>query len=197
MEGAAHGLAEMTDYITALSQERHLQPREDLLTGLVTVVDEGNRLSQEELVANVSLLLAAGHETTTNLIGNGMLALVHNPDQMQKLRDNPTAEDVEMEGKRIGQGQLVNLVVGAANRDPARFSDPDRFDITRHEGRHVGLGLGIHFCLGAALARLEGEIAFTTLLRRFSEFQLATDSLEWQEHPTFRGLKSLPVTFRT
>jgi cytochrome P450 len=220
MERAAHGLAEMTNYITALSQERHLQPREDLLTGLVTVVDEGNRLSQEELVANVSLLLAAGHETTTNLIGNGMLALVHNPDQMQKLRDNPTlitsaveemlrydnpvqivyrsaAEDVEMEGKRIGQGQLVNLVVGAANRDPARFSDPDRFDITRHEGRHVGLGLGIHFCLGAALARLEGEIAFTTLLRRFSEFQLATDSLEWQEHPTFRGLKSLPVTFRT
>jgi pimeloyl-[acyl-carrier protein] synthase len=87
------------------------------------------------------------------------------------------------------------LMLGAANRDPAHFSEPDRFDITRNEGRHVGLGLGIHFCLGAALARLEGQIAFTTVLHRFPHLRLATDTLEWQEHPTFRGLKSLPVAF--
>jgi cytochrome P450 len=218
MEKASQSLGEMTDYITALGQERRLQPQEDLLTALVTVVDQGERLTREELVANVSVLLGAGHETTANLIGNGVLALLRNPDQMQKLRDDPALvtsvveetmrydnpvqivyrsaiEDVEMEGQRLGQGQLVNMVLGAANRDPAQFSEPDRFDVTRDEGRHVGLGLGIHFCLGAPLARLEGQIAFTTLLRRFPQLRLTTDALEWQEHPTFRGLKSLPVAF--
>jgi len=218
MERASHSLAEITDYVTALGQERRLQPQEDLLTALVTVVDQGERLTREELVANVSVILSAGHETTANLIGNGVLALLQNPDQMQKLSDDPAlvtsvveeimrydnpvqivyrsaSEEVEMEGKRIGQGQLVNMILGAANRDPAQFSEPDRFDVTRDEGRHVGLGLGIHFCLGAPLARLEGQIAFTTLLRRFPQLRLATDTLEWQDHPTFRGLKSLPVTF--
>jgi len=218
MERASHSLAEITDYVTALGQERRLQPQEDLLTALVTVVDQGERLTREELVANVSVILSAGHETTANLIGNGVLALLQNPDQMQKLSDDPAlvtsvveeimrydnpvqivyrsaSEEVEMEGKRIGQGQLVNMILGAANRDPAQFSEPDRFDVTRDEGRHVGLGLGIHFCLGAPLARLEGQIAFTTLLRRFPRLRIASDALEWQEHPTFRGLKSLPVAF--
>ena len=218
MEKASQSLTEMTDYVTALSQDRRLQPREDLLTALVTVVDEGERLTQAELVANVGLILAAAHETTTNLIGNGMLALLQNPGQMQILRENPAlvtaaveeilrydspaqivyrsaTEDVKIDGKRIGQGQLVNLILGAANRDSAHFSEPDQFDITRNESRHIGFGLGIHFCLGAPLARLEGQIAFTTLLRRFPQLRLATDTLEWQEHPTFRGLKSLPVAF--
>ena len=218
MERASQSLGEMTDYVVALSEERRAQPKEDLLTALVTVVDQGERLTREELVANVSVLLGAGHETTANLIGNGVLALLRNPDQMQKLRDDPAlvssvveeimrydnpvqivyrsaSEEVEMEGKRIGPRQLVNMVLGAANRDPAQFSEPDRFDVTRDEGRHVGLGLGIHFCLGAPLARLEGQIAFTTLVRRFPQLRLAGDSLEWQEHPTFRGLKSLPVAF--
>jgi cytochrome P450 len=218
MERASHSLAEITDYVTALGQERRLQPQEDLLTALVTVVDQGERLTREELVANVGLILGAGHETTTNLIGNGVLALLRNPDQMQKLRDDPALvtsaveetmrydnpaqiayrsaiEEVEMDGRRIGQGQLVNMVLGAANRDPVQFSEPDRFDVTRAEGRNVGLGLGIHFCLGAPLARLEGQIAFTTLLRRFPRLRLASDALEWHEHPTFRGLKSLPVAF--
>ena len=218
MDEASQSLVEMTDYVTVLSKERRLQPREDLLTALVTVVDQGERLTQEELVANVGLILAAAHETTTNLIGNGTLALLRNPDEMLKLRadpalinpaveemlryDNPAqivfrsvTDDVEMDGKRIGKGQLVNLVLGAANRDPAHYSEPDRFDITRNESRHVGFGLGIHFCLGAPLARLEGQIAFTTLLRRFPRLRLASDALEWQEHPTFRGLKSLPVAF--
>ena len=218
MDRASQSLAEMTDYVTTLSKERRLRPREDLLTALVTVVDQGERLTQEELVANVGLLLAAAHETTTNLIGNGTLALLRNPDQMQELRDNPAlitpaveemmrydnpvqivyrsaTEDVEMDGQRLGKGQLVNLILGAANRDPALYSEPDQFDITRNESRHIGFGLGIHFCLGAPLARLEGQIAFITLLRRFPQLRLATDTLEWQEHPTFRGLKSLPVAF--
>jgi hypothetical protein len=218
MEGAARSMAELSACITALSKERRLQPKEDLLTALVTVVDEGVRLTQDELIANVSVLLAAGHETTSNLIGNGLLALLRHPAQLQKLRadpalavstveevmryDNPVqivyrsaAEEVEMDGKRIGKGQLVNMLLGAANRDSEHFSDPDRFDMTRDEGKHVGFGLGIHFCIGAPLARLEGQIAFTTLLRRFPNLRLAADALEWQEHPTFRGVKSLPVVF--
>ncbi|HEX9923966.1 MAG TPA: cytochrome P450 [Anaerolineae bacterium] len=215
---AVQSLSEMTDHIVALGKERISQPQEDLLTGLVTVMEAGDRLSEDELVANIGLILGAGHETTTNLIGNGLLALLRHPDQMQKLREDPAlapgaveemlrydnpaqivyrsvTEEIELSGQWIGQGQLVNLIIGAANRDSAQFSDPDRFDITRHEGRQLGLGLGIHFCLGAALARLEGELVFNSLLRRFPAMQLATDTLEWQTHPTFRGLKALPVAF--
>lgn len=218
MNQAAQSLVEMTDYITTISRERAAQPRDDLLTGLVMAVDEGQRLSQEELVANISLLLGAGHETTSHLIGNGLLALLQHADQMDQLRGNPSlvdrtveevlryegpvqivyrsvTEDIELDGRRINRGQLVNLMFGAANRDPAQFSEPDRFDITRNEGRHVGFGLGIHFCLGAALARLEVQTAFTTILRRFPDLRLAADTLAWQAHPTFRGLQSLPVAF--
>lgn len=213
---AVQSLTEMTDHVVALSKERIAQPQDDLLTGLATVMEAGDRLSEDELVANIGLILGAGHETTTNLIGNGLLALLRHPDQMQKLRDDPAlapgaveemlrydnpaqivyrsvTEEVELGDQRIGQGQLVNLIIGAANRDPAQFSDPDDFDITRHEGRQLGLGLGIHFCLGAALARLEGELVFNSLLHRFPSMQLTTDTLEWQTHPTFRGLKALPV----
>jgi cytochrome P450 len=102
-------------------------------------------------------------------------------------------EAAEIQGRQIRQGDLVNSIVGSANRDPRRFSNPDRFDITRDEGRHLGFGLGIHFCIGAPLVRLEAEIVFETILRRFPNICLATDTLEWQEHPIFRGLKSLPV----
>ncbi len=218
MEGAARSMAELSNYITALSQSRRLQPQEDLLTALVTVVDEGERLTQDELIANVSVLLAAGHETTSNLIGNGVLAFLRHPDQLQKLGDDPALadsaveevmrydnavqivyrsaiEEVELGGKRIGPGQLVNMILGAADRDPEHFSKPDQFDITRDEGKHVGFGLGIHFCIGAPLARLEVQMAFTTLLRRFPNLRLDMEALEWHEHPTFRGVKSLPVAF--
>ncbi|HLF28994.1 MAG TPA: cytochrome P450 [Anaerolineae bacterium] len=216
MDRAARSMAEMADYIIALSRARRLQPQEDLLTALATVLDEGERLTQDELVANVSVLLAAGHETTSNLIGNGVLALLRHPDQMRKLREDSARaasaveevmrydnavqivyrsaiEDVELGGKRIGRGQLVNMILGAANRDPEQFSKPDQFDVARGEGKHVGFGLGIHFCIGAPLAHLEVQIAFTTLLRRFPNLRLATGALEWQAHPTFRGVKSLPV----
>jgi cytochrome P450 len=220
MERAAQSLGELTNYIIELSDARRRQPRKDLLTGLVEAVEGGKQLTQEELVANIIILLSAGHETTSNLIGNGLLALLQNPDQMQKLRDYPSlvasaveemmrydnpvqisyrsaAKDVEINGKFIRKGQLVNSILAAGNRDPEHYSEPDRFDITRDEGKHLGLGLGIHFCLGAPLLRLEAQIAFTSILHRFPEMQLATENLEWQEHPIFRGVKSLPVVFST
>ena len=173
-------------------------------------------LTEEEIVANINILLSTGHETTTHLIGNGLLALLQNPEQKQKLQDNfallPSAieetmrydnpvqityrsalADAGIKGRRIHKGELVNTIIGSANRDPDRFKDPDRFDITRSEGRHLGFGLGIHFCIGAPLVRLEAEIAFETILRRFPDIDLAADNLKWQEHPIFRGLKSLPV----
>ena len=178
--------------------------------------EAASTLTEEELVANVNILLSTGHETTTHLIGNGILALLQHPDQMQKLRrdpsllpaaieeilryDNPVQityraalEDAEINGRLIRKGDLVNTILGAANRDPIRFADPDRFDITRNEGRHLSFGLGIHFCIGAPLVRLEAEIAFAAVLRRIPKLALAAETLEWQEHPIFRGLKSLPV----
>jgi cytochrome P450 len=248
MERAALSLREMTEYVTALSRARREQPRDDLLSALLSYVNEDEpmtcphhpgetrtslhpqgklareqrnttQLSQEELVANINILLSTGHETTTHLIGNGLLALLQNPEQMQMLQaqpaliasaieemlryDNPVQityrsalEDVKIGGKHIQKGELVNSIIGSANRDPEQFTQPDHFDITRKQGRHLGFGLGIHFCIGAALVRLEAEIAFTTVLRRFSELRLATENLEWQEHPIFRGLKSLPVYFQ-
>src|SRR5215207_2322253 len=247
MERAAYSLTQMTEYITALSHERRQQPRDDLLSALVSVVDNEEalacphhdsgvkstphsgsgrargrssaaHLTQEELVSNINILLSTGHETTTHLIGNGILALLQNPDQLQKLQQQPqliysaidemmryenpvqityrsAIEDVEMGGRQIRKGDLVNSILGSANRDLEKYTDPDRFDITRNEGRHLNFGLGIHFCIGASLVRLEAEIAFLTILRRFPNLQLTTERLDWQEHPIFRGLKSLPVAF--
>jgi cytochrome P450 len=226
LEQAARSLEEMTEYVRELSLERRQEPRDDLLTALLSVTGDQeshsrnatSMLTEEELVANVNILLSTGHETTTHLIGNGLLALLRNSDQMQKLiaepallpkaidemlrYDNPVQityrsalADAEIGGSQICKGDLVNTIIASANRDPERFSYPDRFDITRNEGRHLGFGMGIHFCIGAPLVRLEAEIAFETILRRFPRLALATENLEWQEHPIFRGLKSLPVRF--
>ena len=231
----------MTDYVKDLSRKRRASPQDDLLTALLSVTegeedlacphvasapraagellrerDAPSTLTEDELVSNINILLSTGHETTTHLIGNGLLALLQNPEQMQKLQsqpallssaieemlryDNPVQityrsalEDAEIKGKRIRKGDLVNSILGSANRDPQRFSNPDRFEITRNEGRHLGFGIGIHFCIGAPLVRLEAEIVFETILRCFPKIRLATETLEWQEHPIFRGLKSLPV----
>lgn len=243
LERAAHSLEEMTDYVRSLSQKRREHPREDLLSALLSVTEEENGIScphhtptshpsgeqvreqkasssltEEELVANINILLSTGHETTTHLIGNGVLALLQHPDQMQKILsqpamltpaieeilryDNPVQityrsalQDAEINGHLIRKGDLVNTIIGSANRDPQKFRNPDTFDITRNDGRHLSFGLGIHFCIGASLVRLEAEIVFDAILRRFPDLQLATDRLEWQEHPIFRGLKSLPVVF--
>lgn len=238
LERAAQSLNEMTDYVRDLSHKRRASPQDDLLTALLSVTEDeslacprphavrertherdvSSVLTEEELVSNINILLSTGHETTTHLIGNGLLALLQHRDQMEKLRVQPelldsaieemlrydspvqityrsALEDAEIRGKLIRKGDLVNSILGSANRDPERFSNPDRFDITRNQGRHLGFGVGIHFCIGAPLVRLEAEIVFETILRRFPNISLATDSLEWQEHPIFRGLKSLAVTF--
>ena len=244
LERAAQSLVEMSDYVKSLSQKRRAEPQDDLLSALLEATEDEaltplyahglaspqasgesireqeslSTLTEEELVANVNILLSTGHETATHLIGNGLLALLQNPDQQQKLferpallpsvieetmrYDNPVQityrsalADVEIHSKTIHAGDLVNSIIGSANRDLHRFSNPDKFDILRNEGRHLGFGLGIHFCIGAPLVRLEAEVAFETILRRFPHLSLATDDLQWQEHPVFRGLKSLPVAF--
>ena len=242
LEQAERSLNEMTDYIRDLSHKRRSSPQDDLLTALLSVTENdglacpyahgassvhatgelirereaSSRLTEEELVANINILLSTGHETTTHLIGNGLLALLQHPEQSRKLQAQPALlasaieemlrydspvqityrsalKDVNMEGKLIRKGDLVNSILGSANRDPRRYSTPDTFEIARNEGRHLGFGVGIHFCIGAPLVRLEAEIFFETILRRFPTISLATETLEWQEHPIFRGLKSLPV----
>jgi pimeloyl-[acyl-carrier protein] synthase len=243
LEHAAQSLKEMTDYVRDLSQTRRERPQDDLLTALLSLTKDGescpyhaepssvhgagqhfrekdasasSSLTEEELVSNINILLSTGHETTTHLIGNGLLALLQHPEELQRLRAQPAflasaieemlrydspvqityrsaLKDANIKGKLIRKGDLINTILGSANRDPTRFSNPDRFDITRNEGRHLGFGIGIHFCIGAPLVRLEAEIVFETILRRFPKIGLATERLEWQEHPIFRGLKSLPV----
>ena len=208
----------MLDYFSDLIPERRQTPRDDLLSLLIAAEEQGDRLSEGELLITCLLLFVAGHETTVNLIGNGLLALLNHPDELAKLRADPTLlpsaveellrydspvqrtgritnTDVELDGRKIAKGSLVVTALGAANRDPAHFPDPDRLDITRRDNRHVAFGFGIHFCLGAPLARLEGQIAIGSLQRRMPGLRLATSTLEWRESSTLRGLKELPVAF--
>lgn len=212
---ARQGLAE---YFRALIAERRASPRGDLLSGLIAAEEAGDKLSEAELLATCVLLLVAGHETTVNLIGNSMISLLRNPDQLRKLRENPgligsaveellrydgpvqrTArtpdQDVTIGGRTIPKGEIVMPFIGAADRDPAQFPDPDRLDITRADNRHVAFGLGIHFCLGAPLARIEGQIAINTLLARLPKLALATETPEHRQSLTLRGLAALPVRF--
>ena len=208
----------LTDYFRALIAERRAAPRADMLSALIAAEEAGDKLSEEELLATCILLLVAGHETTVNLIGNGTLALLRHPDQLRRLRETPgliqgaveellrydgpvqrtarvPSEDVTLGGRTIAKGELVMPFTGAANRDPAQFPDPDRLDITRADSRHVGFGWGIHFCLGAPLARVEGQIALGTLVRRLPKLALATDKPEYRPSLTLRGLTTLPVAF--
>ena len=205
-------------YFTTLVAERRDSPQADLLSGLIAAEEEGDKLDEDELLATAILLFAAGHETTMNLIGNGMLALFRNPDQMAKLQAEPALiktaveeflrydgsvqitarvalEDIEIGGKTIRKNQQALLLLGAANRDPAHFSDPDRLDITRQENPHLTFGHGIHHCLGAPLARVEAQIAINSILHRMPDIHLSTDQLEWRDMLTLRGLQALPVTF--
>jgi hypothetical protein len=208
---------EFMEYFHELSEERRQRPREDLLSALVAEEDAGDRLSTDELVANCILLLIAGHETTTNLIGNGTLALLRNPDELARFRAEPdlaksaveeilrydspvhltgrgVREDVEIGGVTVPAGDRVTILLAAANRDPAAFDRPDRFDLSRTDNRHLAFSSGPHFCLGAALARLEGQIALSSLVTRFPDLALADEQLEWNPTTTLRGLQRLPVT---
>ncbi len=209
---------EMTAYFREAVAESRRHPREGLIHSLLTAEIDGDRLSDEEVVANVIITMVGGQETTTNLIGNGVLTLLRHPDQLQKLRANlgliPSAveemlrfespsqhtarlapSDRELGGKPMQKRQAVIAVMAAANRDPERFADPDRFDITREDNRHLAFGYAAHFCFGAPLARLEGQIAFETLLRRFPSFHLEPQKLEWRTNLGLRGLTSLRIGF--
>jgi len=198
--------------------ELRASPQNNLLSAFIQAEEQGDRLSEHELIANCVLLMLAGHETTTNLVGNGMLALLRNPDQKDALTREPGAivvaveellrydspvqkmariakRDMEMAGKQIKQGQLVCFSFAAGNRDPAQFEAPEKLDIARRPNRHLAFGHGLHYCVGAALARLEGQIAVNTILAELPGLKLETEDLEWNRNLTLRGLKALPVTF--
>ena len=217
-EAAAKSISEASGYICRLRELRLAEPRDDLISALAAVAEEGERLNNPEMVANTVLLLAVGHETTTMQIGNGLLALMRNREQMKRLQQNPSligpaveellrydssvqilwryaTEDVEVGGKLIREGEFLNLVTGSANRDPAQFPEPDRLDLARADNDHLSFGGGSHFCLGAPLARLQIRIAIETVLQRIPNVELETEKLKWQESPTFRGPVSLPVRF--
>jgi pimeloyl-[acyl-carrier protein] synthase len=208
----------LSGYFRGLIAERRASPRGDLLSALIAAEEAGDTLSEDELLASCILLLVAGHETTVNLIGNGTLALLRHPEQLRRLRENPglitsaveellrydgpvqrtarmPSTDVTIGGRTISKGEMVMPFIGAADRDPAQFPDPDRLDITRSDNRHIAFGLGIHFCLGAPLARVEGQIAINTLVQRLPTLALATGRPEYRQSLTLRGLKALPVTF--
>ena len=206
-------------FLRRLIARRRAQPRDDLISALIQVEEAGTRLSQDELLAMIFLLLIAGHETTVNLIGNGTLALIEHPDQMDRLRGEPSLirpaieellrfsspvdwateryarEDITIAGTTIPRGELVHAVLGSANRDERQFPDPDRLDLSREPNRHLAFGQGPHYCLGAPLARLEGQIAIGTLVRRFADLRLTRPAatLRWRRGLILRGLESLPV----
>nr|WP_261779941.1 cytochrome P450 [Paenibacillus xylanexedens] len=209
------------DYLQELITERRNHIQHDLISDLISIEEEGDKLTEQELYALVFVLIIAGHETTVNLIGNGMLALLEHPQQKQLLMDQPdliqaaveevlrfngpaeisnvrwAAENVEFQGIQIRQGDMMLVALSSANRDSSQYENPDTFDITRKVNDHIAFGKGIHYCLGAPLARLEGEIAINALLHRLPEIRLNTDAelLEWRPGMIIRGLKAFPVVY--
>ena len=209
---------EMTAYFRAAIQRMKTEPREGLINALMTAEIDGDRLTEEEIIANSIVTMVGGQETTTNLIGNGVLALLRNPDQLERLKSDlsliPSAveellryespsqhtarlapQDTELGGKQIRKGQAVIAVMGAGNRDPERFPDPDRLDIARTDNRHLAFGWASHFCFGAPLARIEGQLALEAIVRRLPDLSLEPGPLTWRDNLGLRGLTSLPVTF--
>ena len=215
------GVWKFIRYLRQFFKLRRRDPQDDLVTALIKAEEAGDKLSEDELLAMVFLLLIAGHETTVNLIGNGILALIENPNQMRKLRSEPSLvkpaieellrytspvlmtteryarENAMIHDVTIPQGEMILGVIGSANRDEAVFDNPNELLITREPNRHLSFGQGIHFCLGAPLARMEGQIAFTTLLRRLPDLRLKhpAQSLRWRPSIFLRGLASLPLKF--
>jgi cytochrome P450 len=215
---ALRSVQEAGDRLLELLSERRRAPRMDLLTGLNQAADRGDVRSDEELVAVCIMLVFAAFETTTNLLGNGMLTLLRHPEQLQLLRERPelmksaidemlrfetpvqrlsrmAAEDQEIRGRAIKTGDLMFLIAGAANRDPARFAAPDRFDCARGDSGHLGFGFHIHTCPGSTLAHLEASVAFSEILQRMPDLKLACDAPDWVENLSVRSLKTLPLKF--
>lgn len=214
---AIQAAVEFSAYLRDLARERREHPQDDLITALALVQEEGDRLTEDELVATCVLLLNAGHEATVNVIGNGMFALLSNPDQFDLLKRQPDAvptaveemmrydtplqlfrrwvlEDVTYKGHQFKQGTEIALLFGSANRDPARFDNPDVLDVTRRDNPHISFSLGIHYCLGAPLARLELQIAVATLLRRMPNLRLV-EPPQYRDSVVIRGLRELKVAF--
>jgi len=215
LESADVASERMNGYFRALIGQRRSMPTQDLIGALIHLRDDDDRLSEDELIATIVLLFAAGFETTTNLIGNGLHALLANPEQMALLRARPelipgaveeilrfessvqldartALVDADVAGVQIAAGEVVLTLLGAANRDPARYPDPDRFDVTRSGQQHISFAAGIHYCLGAPLARLEGEVVFERLLRRFASI-VPTKAADWRPGLTLRGLETFQV----
>ena len=215
---ASRAAAAFTEFLADLADRRRVEPTEDLLSALVAAEEGGEHLTTDELYATCALLLVAGHETTVNLIGNGTLALLRNPAQLDRLRADPSLTktaveellrydspvqltsrivlaEVDVDGQRIPPGMQLSFMLGAANHDPAVFTDPHTLDIARKPNPHLAFGSGIHYCLGAPLARLEAQIAFDTLLRRFPTLTLLDDDPPHRDNYLLRGLERLPVGF--
>ncbi|MBA9028906.1 cytochrome P450 family protein [Peribacillus huizhouensis] len=214
-------MQEFTKYLGDRFSKVRESPGEDLISQLIMAEEEGDKLTEKELYGVVSLLIIAGHETTVNLIGNSILSFLEHPDQLQLLQDHPemihtaleeslryngpvefstsrwAREDFEFKGKEISKGDLVIIALNSANHDPNQFTDPEVFDITREKSPHLAFGKGIHLCLGAPLARLEGEIAISSLLQRFPQIKLRVDTneLEWRPGMVVRGVKEIPLSF--
>ncbi len=214
-------MVEFTNYLGQIFAERRRNPKDDLITALIQAEEAGDKLSEEELYSMVILLIVAGHETTVNLIGNGMLALLQSPEQLALLKSRPelmpnaieeflrydgpverstprfAAEDVEIGGQLIRRSEPVFVVLASADHDPALYPNPDQLDVTRENNRHLAFGLGIHYCLGAPLARMEGRIAVSTLLSRLPNLRLAVPvaQLTWRPNTFLRGLHDIPVAW--
>jgi pimeloyl-[acyl-carrier protein] synthase len=209
---------DMTAYFRSAMRQENLRP-DGLVSSLMNAEIDGDRLTEEEVIANSIVTMIGGQETTTNLIGNGTLSLLRNPDQLEKLRadmslipsaveellryESPsqhtarlTPEDTELGGKQLRKRQAVMVVMAAANRDPERFPDPDRLDITRADNRHVAFGYGAHFCFGAPLARIEAQVAFGEMIRELADWSLDSVPLIWRSNLGLRGLTSLRISFR-
>jgi cytochrome P450 len=218
LAGVLESTNNLTTYFQAAIEKARQHPREGLIDAFMTAEINGDRLTDEEIVANCIVTMVGGQETTTNLIGNGLLTLMRNREQLERLRDSPSLiqsaveellryespsqhtgriarEDVQIGDKQIKKGQAVMAIMAAANRDPARFPDPDQLILDRKDNKHLAFGWSSHFCFGAPLARMEGQIAFETLLRRLPNLELTPGPLTWRNNSGLRGLVALPVTF--